>query len=266
MTGDLGAKAPKYQRIADELRRDIKNGIYKPGERLPAEAALLERFRVAFPGLSLETMRSAIRVLRAEGIVEARHGVGTFVSANRRLQRRSRDRYGRARTDGKLLTAHLRHEIPFAGRGPVPEHVAEASGMETGDEVVIRCRVLFDRETGKPQEVGASYLPLEFAGGTLLEEPTVVPKALFLCVEELSGKQYRHARDHWRWRMPTPAEADALQIPRGTGVAHLIHVAKAEDDTLLEVSESVWPADRIEIIDEYDVTQEAEDADGLSDI
>ncbi|MFI7213147.1 GntR family transcriptional regulator [Micromonospora maritima] len=266
MTSELGAKAPKYQRIADELRRDIKNGTYRPGERLPAEAALLERFRATFPSLSLETLRSAIRVLRAEGIVEARQGVGTFVSANRRLQRRSRDRYGRARTDGKLLTAHLQHEIPFAGRGPVPEHVAQAAGMEPGEQVVIRRRVLSDRESGRPQEVGASYIPLGFAGGTFLEEPRVVPKALFLCVEDLSGKRYTRARDHWQWRMPTAAEAEALQISPGTGVVHVVHVARAEDDSVLEVSESVWPADRIEIIDEYDVTQQPEDADGRSDI
>ncbi|WP_112681383.1 GntR family transcriptional regulator [Micromonospora saelicesensis] len=266
MTSDLGAKAPKYQRIADELRRDIKNGTYGPGQRLPAEAALLERFRATFPSLSLETMRSAIRVLRAEGIVEARQGVGTFVSSNRRLQRRSRNRYGRARTDGKLLTSHLRHEIPFAGRGPIPEHVAETAGMEPGEEVVLRRRLLFDRESGKLQEIGASYLPLDFAGGTFLEEPTVVPKALFLCVEDLSGKKYAHARDHWQWRMPAPAEAEALQIAPGNGVVHLIHVARAQDDTILEVSESIWPADRIEIIDEYDVTQEPEDAEGLSDV
>ncbi|MEU8422312.1 GntR family transcriptional regulator [Micromonospora sp. NPDC048835] len=266
MTDDLGTKAPKYQRIADELRRDIKSGKYEPGERLPAEAALLERFRATFPSLSLETLRSAIRVLRAEGIVEARQGVGTFVSTNRRLQRRSRDRYGRARTDGKLLTAHLRHEIPFAGRGPVPEHIAKAADMEPGEEVVIRRRILSDSKTSKPQEVGASYIPVGIAGSTFLEEPTVVPKALFLCVEDLSGKKYAQARDHWQWRMPTSAEAEALQISAGTGVVHVVHVARAQDDTVLEVSESVWPADRIEIIDEYDVTQQPEDAAGRSDI
>lgn len=266
MTNDLGAKAPKYQRIADELRRDIKGGVFKPGERLPAETALLARFRASFPGLSLQTLRNALGVLRSEGILEPRHGVGTFVSANRRLQRRSRHRYGRARGDGRLLTAHLRHEIPYAGPGVVPEHIAKAADLEPGTEVVIRRRLLFDKETSKPQEVGASYLPAAIARGTYLEAPTVVPKALFLCVEELSGKTYSHVRDQWRWRMPTAAEAEALQILSTTGVVHLVHVARADDDALLEVSESVWPADRIEIIDEYDVPQEAEDAEGLSDV
>lgn len=263
---DPGGKPPKYQRIADELRREIKNGVYRAGDRLPSETVLLDRFRAAFPTLSLQTMRNAIGVLRAEGLVEARHGIGTFVAANRRLQRRSRHRYGRARTDQKLLTAHLRHEILFAGRAPVPDHVAAAAGFEAGREMVVRRRLLFDRETGSPQELGTSYLPVSFAAGTFLEEATVVPKALFLCVEDLSGKRYAQVRDVWRWRGPTAAEAEALRIAAGSGVVHLIHVARAADDTVLEVSESIWPADRIEIIDDYDVPEESEDADGLSDI
>jgi len=36
-------------------------------------------------------------------------------------------------------------------------------------------------ETGRPQELGASYIPASIAAGTYLEKPTVVPKALFLC-------------------------------------------------------------------------------------
>jgi GntR family transcriptional regulator len=43
-------------------------------------------------------------------------------------------------------------------------------------------------------------------------------------------------------------------------------VARADDDTLLEVSESVWSADRIEIIDEYVVPQIPEETQGLSDV
>jgi DNA-binding GntR family transcriptional regulator len=51
----------------------------------------VERFRVSLP-----TVRQALSVLRAEGLIESRHGVGTFVKEQRRLQRRSRGRYGSA--------------------------------------------------------------------------------------------------------------------------------------------------------------------------
>lgn len=245
-------RAPKYQRIAHALRGEVSNGTYAPGERLPAETALAERFRVSVP-----TIRQAVGVLRAEGVVESRHGIGTFVAETRRLQRRSRHRYGRARADEKLLTSHLRHEIAFAGRAQAAGPIAEAMGIEPGTEVVVRRRHLFNKETDQPEEVGASYIPAEFAAGTFLEEPKVVPKALFLCVEDFSGLKYARAFDQWISRLPTAEEADVLALAPGAPVLHVIHTARSEDGTVLEVSESVWPATRVMIIDEYDIAQEA---------
>jgi GntR family transcriptional regulator len=52
----------------------------------------------------------------------------------------------------------------------------------------------------------------------------------------------------------------------GTTVIHLVHTACDETGEILEVSESVWPADRVIILDDYEVTQEPEDLQGLSDI
>ncbi|MGN9779715.1 UTRA domain-containing protein [Micromonospora sp. H33] len=154
----------------------------------------------------------------------------------------------------------------YAGRAPLPAHIAEVMGAEPGSEVVIRRRHLFDRETGRPEEIGASYIPMEIAGGTFLEEPTVVPKGLFLCIEDLSGKRYTTARDQWVARLPTAEEASALSLPLGAPVMHVIHVARAEDGTILEVSESVWPADRIMVIDEYDVEPTATEPEAPSEV
>ena len=117
MTDDLGATAPKYQRIADVLRRQIKAGEYQPGDRLPSETTLMEHFRDQFGTLSLPTLRQAIAVLRTEGLIESQQGIGTFVKTDQPLQRRSRKRYGRARADEQLLTSHLAHQIIFAGPG-----------------------------------------------------------------------------------------------------------------------------------------------------
>lgn len=266
MTDDLGLKAPKYQRIADTLRREIKTGEYKPGDKLPPESALLERFRDQLGTLSLPTLRQAIAVLRSEGLIESQHGIGTFVKTDRRLQRRSRKRYGRARTDKQLLTSHLRHQIIFAGVHAVPQHIADATNFQPDDRVVIRRRLLRDKETGRPEELGASYVPASIAEGTYLEKYDVVPKALFLCVEELSGKHYTYARDQWRVRPASAEESELLDLSAGTTVVHLIHTACDEDGEILEVSESVWPADRVVILDDYEIAQEPEDLQGFSDV
>jgi GntR family transcriptional regulator len=254
-------RGPKYLRIADTLRAEIQSGELQPGERLPAETALTARFDVALP-----TLRQAIGILRAEGLIESRHGIGTFVKDVRRRQRRSRNRYGRARDDKQLLTADLEHRIVFAGQAPAPPHIAEAMNVADATDVVVRRRHLHDKTTGRLEEIGASYIPAEFAAGTYLEEPTVVPKALFLCVEDLSDKRYAHARDAWVSRLPGAEEADLFSLAPGSPVLHVIHSAWADDGTVLEVSESVWPADRMMFIDEYDIPDSAQTPDARSDI
>jgi DNA-binding GntR family transcriptional regulator len=116
------------------------------------------------------------------------------------------------------------------------------------------------------QELGASYIPASIAGGTYLEQPTVVPKALFLCVEDLSGRHYTRASDRWQVRPATAEESGLLEVPAGSPVIHLIHNAADENGDTLEVSESIWPSDRIVVIDDYDIAQEPEKQEGMSDV
>ena len=70
---------PLTQRVVDELRKRIEAGDYAPGDRLPTEPVLVERF-----GFSRTVIREAIAALRADGLVESRHGVGVFVLGPRR--------------------------------------------------------------------------------------------------------------------------------------------------------------------------------------
>ncbi len=67
---------PLYLQIADELRRNIEEAVFKVGDRLPTETELSERF-----GVNRHTLRRAMEVLRQEGIVGVERGRGTFVMA-----------------------------------------------------------------------------------------------------------------------------------------------------------------------------------------
>jgi DNA-binding FadR family transcriptional regulator len=57
------------------LRKRIAEGPLRVGEKLPAEKALALEF-----GVSRTVIREAIAALRADGLLEAKHGVGVFVS------------------------------------------------------------------------------------------------------------------------------------------------------------------------------------------
>lgn len=66
---------PPYQQAADAIRHEIQTGRLKPGEQLPSHRELQERF-----GVANMTARSALRVLRDEGLIYTVQGRGSFVA------------------------------------------------------------------------------------------------------------------------------------------------------------------------------------------
>ncbi|ETF01357.1 GntR family transcriptional regulator [Advenella kashmirensis W13003] len=66
---------PLYARVEAILLKDISEGLLGPGDQLPPEEQLIDRFQV-----SRTTIRKAIENLIASGRVEIRRGKGTFVT------------------------------------------------------------------------------------------------------------------------------------------------------------------------------------------
>ena len=65
---------PMYREIADDLRAQIEGGGLEPGQQLQTEIELREHYKA-----SRNTIRDAIKLLIAWGLVETRPGQGTFV-------------------------------------------------------------------------------------------------------------------------------------------------------------------------------------------
>jgi len=64
-----------YRRLADSIAAEIESGKYKVGERLPTERELADQF-----GVSRPTLREALIALEMLGMIEARHGLGIYVT------------------------------------------------------------------------------------------------------------------------------------------------------------------------------------------
>ena len=73
---DSSGKTPIWKAIADALRSDLAEGKYAPGDKLPTEAGLAERF-----GVNRHTVRHGISALVEEGLIRTRRGSGAFVAA-----------------------------------------------------------------------------------------------------------------------------------------------------------------------------------------
>lgn len=64
------------ERVVLHLERLIESGELKPGDRLPPERELARQV-----GVSRPTVRAGLRSMSALGVVESRHGAGTFITA-----------------------------------------------------------------------------------------------------------------------------------------------------------------------------------------
>ena len=84
------SRVPLYLQVASVMRQRINSGHWAEGERISTLEELEEEF-----GLARVTIRQAIELLRAEGLLQAQQGRGTFVSgrASEQSLAQPRDRF-----------------------------------------------------------------------------------------------------------------------------------------------------------------------------
>mgnify|MGYP000529435410 FL=1 len=63
-----------YQNIINLLKNRLNSAIYNIGDLLPSEKELAELYDV-----SRNTLRKALKTLEEEGMIERRHGSGTYL-------------------------------------------------------------------------------------------------------------------------------------------------------------------------------------------
>jgi GntR family transcriptional regulator, transcriptional repressor for pyruvate dehydrogenase complex len=77
----ISPKQKAYQEVLQEVRNYIDSQQVKPGDKLPSERELAEKL-----GTGRSSVREALRAMELLGIIETRHGEGTFLSEYRPYQ------------------------------------------------------------------------------------------------------------------------------------------------------------------------------------
>ncbi|MGI8310845.1 GntR family transcriptional regulator [Saccharopolyspora hattusasensis] len=107
---------PPYLRIVAEISARIRSGDLRPGQRMPSIRQIAERW-----GVAVATATKVVATLREQGLVEAKVGSGTVVSARR----------GRRRQTGPTTA-----QIP-----PRPERQVDTSKQALSREPVLRTAI-----------------------------------------------------------------------------------------------------------------------------
>ncbi|QKW20083.1 GntR family transcriptional regulator [Kitasatospora sp. NA04385] len=249
MTSQPRATQPKYQRIADDLKREIDAGRYRPGDRLPGENDLMATY-----GVARMTARQALGVLQGEGIAEARRGVGVFVREFRPIRRRGIQRLagrtwggGASVWSADIASRELAVDQLSVTEREAPEQIAAVLGLKGGEPACVRSRrFVLD---GKPVLLSDSYLPAALVAGSRITDPDTGPGGTYARLAELGHKPV-HFQEQIRSRMPAGDEADRLALAPGTPVFLVHRIAFAEDGQAVEVNEMVL--DSASYILEYD--------------
>ncbi|MFF3211090.1 GntR family transcriptional regulator [Streptomyces sp. NPDC002886] len=230
--------------IADDLRAQISKGHLQAGVRLPSEAQLATRYAVSTP-----TLRNALALLQAEGLVEKIHGSGNFV--RHPLRRATYIGGGHmpnapAPADGALHTTihatnlgahgHLTALLKVSPRSPLTEFLC------------------LSHEGKTPHSLARIYVPRDLA-------PADVPEGLLAARLPNLRPPLAVVQETVSTRLPTPDEAMTLRISPTLAILSITRVATDTAGRVVEAALLALPGDRADAVFTTHHTTEARRAE-----
>jgi GntR family transcriptional regulator len=235
-----------YAEIATHFRRQIADGELTPGDAMPSYKQAAEQF-----GVNRTTVIRAYDILKSEGLIASRSGVGTVVAPRPSVVITGVDRIDRLNRTGRRYGAgedSTGHRV--MRRSVMDADVCQALNVEPGEEVVIRIRTF--RQDGRPTSVGVSvYPPRTVAEVPELGEEGRMGRYFGDIYTERTGREVTKGQRTGHARQASQDEIDALQleVPAHMAVAVLVtSVTFHDEEGPLAYWEDVYaPGERVPI-------------------
>lgn len=223
-----------FREIEDALRREIADGRYKPGEKLPTEAALSTRF-----GVNRHTVRRALSVLQDEGLTNARRGAGVFVTSSATVY-----------PIGKRVRFH--QNVAAKGQTPSKEILrletvaaapreAAALGLSPGDPVHVWEGVAF--ADGAPVSLFHTWFPADRLPG--LKEGLAETKSVTTALRREGIADYTRASTELNAKSATAVQALHLKEREGAPLLRSIGVNVDPEGRPVEYGRTWFAGDRV---------------------
>lgn len=226
-------RAERARQVADVLRQQITAGAFEGGV-LPDERVLGRRLDA-----SRNAVREALGLLREEGLIVRRRGVGTTVVT---------PKYGHGldRLAGlaETLTGYgeVTNEVRAARVVPrPPEAIAQRLGLAPGDEAVHLERLR--RLGGHPLSLDTTWLTADI--GRPLLERDLARRDVFGLIEEVTGAMLGAAEVTVHAVNADPDTAALLEIPPGAAVFAIDRLTRLADGRPVDAESLRVRADRL---------------------
>jgi GntR family transcriptional regulator len=188
------------------------------------------------------TATRALKALQAEGLIESTTGSGSVVTRPSAPTAESLISY--LRETGSFYPPGYVSTILNATTEPATAQVADALGLEPGESVITRSRIVRDA-SGTPIEFSTNYIRGEFANlAPALLTPEPIPTGCLGYVESQTGHRATLGADQYAAYPATAEQASALGIRVGDPVLIERHWSTDAAGLVLDYAESIEPGER----------------------
>lgn len=236
---EVVSPTPLYHRVYAVMRERIVNGYYPENIPVPSEAELAESFAV-----SRITIRKAMEILAAEGLVTRMRGRGTFVTD--RAQRTQLNRTVVSNVNGlfsylNAVGESTRLRVISLDRGEAPPRIARLMEIAPDAEVVRSVRVR-DLD-GRPYSLSMAYLLPEIGAQIGLED---LARTNMIDLVQRAGASVEQVEQVLTATLADEYAAQHLAIPIGSPLMRLIRVFVDARLGPFYAAEILYCADRYE--------------------
>jgi GntR family transcriptional regulator len=221
---------PIHIQIGNYLRKSIESGEYKPGDRLPTEKDLTEKFNT-----SKSPVRQALDTLRFEGLIYRHPGRGTFVA------------FPLVHEEGWTLNSiediiglgsHTKFKLRDFTSLQASKEIGKAFNVEKGEYLRIRGirylknRPMYYLNVYIPQEIG-----IKLTAEDIQDTPVIVTLEKKLKVKLTRCLQRIYAA------LADDEATQYLEVPKGSPVLCIERTYYTENDKVVEWARSVFRSD-----------------------
>ncbi|MFD9498616.1 GntR family transcriptional regulator [Streptomyces sp. NPDC060035] len=238
----LNRKLPLWYQVSQSLRASILGRPQDASPRLPTEEQLAAHY-----GVSVLTMRQALKELETEGLISRHRRRGTFIEPRAR-------RVSPVRLLGSIdaiVAQQSGERTTVLGHGPAPVPGDLAEFFPDCSEVVGYRRLRCDDETGEPTNWAENAVRPDVAAGIDVADLERWPMTKVL--RDAVGVRISRITDTVEARLADPATAELLQVPLLSPILHYTGVTYDDDGRVVDVARIRYRGDRFS----FSVTVEA---------
>lgn len=225
---------PLWRTILDTLKSEIAAGHYGPGDRLPTELALAQRF-----GVNRHTVRRSLAEMAASDLIFTRRGAGAFVAHNptefalgQRVRFHQNLRAGGHTPQKRLLLLETR-----------PADAREAKALALDDQAKVHVYEGISYSDGAPIALSRSVFPAEWLPDLpeALRASLSVTAALSAC----GISDYVRIDTRLTAKLATATQALHLQIAPNAPILRSVAINATLNDARVEYGRTWFAGDRV---------------------